>query len=183
MRRLAAGGVTSRGLALRGVERGGSGARFRDIPLDVAVEGACLANVLWMKPGTVASELGLGGSPPHEVLPRDDCGTSYASVVAAAVGVRYYSTLDLSQDFKAVLVSMLLDSLQAAVTHALALRLAFSTTARARRCGAMLRSASERIRVHRYSPLALLLSPGRLSIVTRGPAMRSDKEPHKLDVP
>eukprot|EP00927_Polykrikos_kofoidii_P043846 TRINITY_DN37948_c0_g1_i1.p1 TRINITY_DN37948_c0_g1~~TRINITY_DN37948_c0_g1_i1.p1 ORF type:complete len:232 (-),score=43.32 TRINITY_DN37948_c0_g1_i1:59-754(-) len=92
---------------------------FHRARLAVAVEGACLANVLWMKAPAAVIEFGLGASPPHEVLPKNECGTTYAAVVAAAVGVRFYSLLDLAQDFKAGKIDAQLSALRALVKHAL----------------------------------------------------------------
>ncbi|CAE8707012.1 unnamed protein product, partial [Polarella glacialis] len=92
---------------------------FHSSRLVVGVEGACLANALWMEPGSAIIELGLGESPPHEVLPKHECGTTYAALVASAVGLRYYSLLDIRQSFQARTVTLHLEPLKLLVGLAL----------------------------------------------------------------
>eukprot|EP00928_Gymnodinium_smaydae_P003318 TRINITY_DN11190_c0_g1_i1.p1 TRINITY_DN11190_c0_g1~~TRINITY_DN11190_c0_g1_i1.p1 ORF type:complete len:626 (-),score=113.23 TRINITY_DN11190_c0_g1_i1:257-2134(-) len=57
---------------------------FASAKLAIAVEGACLANALWMRPGAAIIEVGLGESPPHEVLPKAACGTTHCSTCGRA---------------------------------------------------------------------------------------------------
>eukprot|EP00933_Yihiella_yeosuensis_P026041 TRINITY_DN20216_c1_g1_i1.p1 TRINITY_DN20216_c1_g1~~TRINITY_DN20216_c1_g1_i1.p1 ORF type:complete len:597 (-),score=93.45 TRINITY_DN20216_c1_g1_i1:72-1862(-) len=93
---------------------------FRSSQLVIGVEGACLANALWMNPGSGIIEIGLGESPPHDVLPKDHCGTTYATLIASAAGIHYFSLLVLEQSFEAKLIHPPLNEFEQIVKLALA---------------------------------------------------------------